>query len=197
MVLSHTWYCTNKWTVICYTPGAHCILRHSGRPDTLLHRLTECAHGTEIWGVDTAPNGNDTTRRSEVYSKWLAPNAVFPFLAPTTTASNIVDRSPLCLIQNVRAATTNTNGLRRLYAALAMEGTYVHLTSAKSGELPRHTLDAKELQGLHEGATRYKADECQSGLAPTHRWVTGNTEYPDSNLTRSQRWVQIIPDHEL
>ena len=58
-------------------------------------------------------------------------------------------------------------------------------------------LDANELQGLHDGATRYKADECQSGLAPTPRWVTGNTEYPDSNLTRTQRWVQTLPDHEL
>jgi len=62
--------------------------------------------------------------------------------------------------------TTNTNGPRRLYATLAMESTYVHLTSAKSGELPRHTLAANELQGLHEGGTRYRADEYQCGRTP-------------------------------
>ena len=48
-----------------------------------------------------------------------------------------------------------------------MEGTFVHLTSGKSGEPPRHNLDVKKLQGLREGATRYKADECYCGLTPT------------------------------
>jgi len=62
-----------------------------------------------------------------------APNAVFPFLAPATTARNIVDLNILCLVQNAMAATTNTYGLHRLYVTLAMEDTYVHLTSAKVG----------------------------------------------------------------
>ena len=121
--------------------------RQCGRSDT--------ADGMYPWerilGMDTAPNGNDITRRSEVYPKCLAPNAVLPFLAPVATASNIVEFSQYCLVQNARAATTNTNGLHRQYATLAMEGTDVHFTSARSGELSGHTLDVNELEGLREG----------------------------------------------
>lgn len=93
--------------------------RQCGRSDTLLHRLKECAHVRDL-GMDAAPISNDTMRRSEVYSKWLAPNAVFPIFVPAKTASNIVELSTLCLVQNGRAATTNTCGLHRLYVTLAM-----------------------------------------------------------------------------
>ena len=92
--------------------------------------------------MDTAPNGNDTASGSEAHSKRLALNTVFPVSAPTTTASNNVDSSSPRLVQNARAAATNTSGLHRLYAALTMEGIHTHRTSRKSGELPRNTIGA-------------------------------------------------------
>jgi hypothetical protein len=188
MVFSHTRYCTNKWTIIRYTPGRHSILssvRHA-RHDTIPFNRMRQWDGD--LGMDSAPNGNDTNSRSEVHSKWLAPNAVFPFLTTKMTASNNVDPSSSCLVQNARAAATNTNGLHRLYATLKLEDahTHTHRTSGKSGELPQHTLGAVYYKGLHKGATRYLADECQTVLVPHPRYDR-NTNQPDSNRTITQR----------
>jgi hypothetical protein len=169
-----TWYCTNKWTIIRYTSGRHSIfslVRHARHDTTPLNRMCPW---DGVLGLDTATNGSDTTSRFQVHSKWLALNAIFPFLAPKTTASNNVDPSPLCLVQNGRAAATDTNGLHRLYATLTMEGTRIYRTSEISGELPQRTRRAMDYQNYKKDPPE-KTPECLRTPPPPHMTGTLNT----------------------
>jgi len=144
MVHSYTRHSANKWTINSHTPGGQWILstvrkaRHATTPPDAMWTWDR------YLGVDTALDGNDTTHRPKVCSMCMDPNAVFPPLAPTTTASNIVDLGTPCLVLNARAAPPNVNGLHWLYATVAMEGIQTAQTPPTSGKLPGNTVDAKK-----------------------------------------------------